>query len=56
MRAAIPVKEVRHIGTMGVFLNTLRSLEPGEFCALEKALCTIMPGVNCIDRWVLMNR
>lgn len=53
MRAANPVKEVRHIGLMGEdlasFLNTLKTLEPRQFDAVEKALHTIMPNVEGID-------
>jgi predicted ATPase len=50
MRAANPVKEVRHIGLMGEelasFLNTLKALDPMQFKAVEKALRTIMPNVE----------
>jgi predicted ATPase len=53
MRAANPVKEVRHIGLMGeelpAYLNTLRALEPRQFDAVEKALRTILPQVDGID-------
>lgn len=53
MRAANPVKEVRHIGLMGeelpAYLNTLRALEPRQFNAVEKALKTIMPQIDGID-------
>jgi predicted ATPase len=53
MRAANPVKEVRHIGLMGeelpAFLNTLKALDPRQFHALEKALHTIMPTIEGID-------
>lgn len=53
MRAAGPVKEVRHIGLMGeelaAFLNTLRVLDPPQFKAVEKALHTILPNVEGID-------
>ncbi len=53
MRAANPVKEVRHIGLMGeelpAYLNTLRALEPRQFAAVEKALKTILPQVDGID-------
>ncbi len=52
MRAINPVKEVRHIGLMGEelasFLNTLKALDPKQFGAVEKALRTIMPGVEGI--------
>jgi predicted ATPase len=40
MRAANPVKEVRHIGLMGeelaAFLNTLNALDPRQFQAVKK--------------------
>jgi predicted ATPase len=53
MRAVNPVKEVRHIGLMGEdlasFLNTLQTLEPRQFHAVEKALHTIIPNVDGID-------
>lgn len=53
MRAMSPVKEVRHIGLMGeelaTFLNTLRALDARQFGAVEKALRTIMPGIQKID-------
>ena len=53
MRAANPVKEVRHIGLMGenlaAFLNTLRALKPKQFEAVEKALHTLMPNVDGIE-------
>ena len=53
MRAANPVKEVRHIGLMGedlaAFLNTLRARKPQQFSAVEKALRTFLPGVDGID-------
>lgn len=53
MRAANPVKEVRHIGLMGeelpAYLNTLRALEPRQFDAVEKALTTILPQIDGID-------
>lgn len=52
MRAANPVKEVRHIGLMGEelasFLNTLKALDERQFKAVEKALRTIMPNVQGI--------
>lgn len=52
MRAANPVKEVRHIGLMGEelasFLNTLKALDPRQFQAVEKALRMIMPSVQGI--------
>lgn len=53
MRAANPVKEVRHIGLMGeelpAFLNTLKALDPRQFKAVEKALHMIMPAIEGID-------
>lgn len=53
MRAANPVKEVRHIGLMGeelaAFLNTLRALDPKQFEAVEKALHTLMPNIDGIE-------
>ncbi len=53
MRAANPVKEVRHIGLMGEelapFLNTLRALDERQFRNVEKALHLIIPSVNGID-------
>ena len=52
MRAATPVKEVRHIGAMGEdlasFLNTLKVLEPRKFDGVERALRTIMPNIESI--------
>jgi predicted ATPase len=53
MRAANPVKEVRHIGLMGeelaAFLNTLKALDSPQFKAVEKALRMIMPNIEGID-------
>ena len=53
MRAANPVKEVRHIGSMGeelaAFLRTLQALEPRQFDAIEKALRTVMPNIEGIE-------
>ena len=53
MRAANPVKEVRHIGLMEeelpAYLNTLKALEPRQFNAVEKALKALLPQVNGID-------
>jgi predicted ATPase len=53
MRAANPVKEVRHIGLMGeelaAFLNTLKTIEPKQFGAIEKALHTLIPNVDGIE-------
>jgi predicted ATPase len=53
MRAANPVKEVRHIGLMGeelaAFLNTLRAVDPEQFKAVERALHTLVPRIQKID-------
>ncbi len=53
MRAANPVKEVRHIGLMGeelpAFLNTLKVLDPSQFNAVERALSTIVPNIEGIE-------
>lgn len=53
MRAATPVKEVRHIGLMGedlaAFLNTLRATENRQFRAIERALHTLVPRVTRIE-------
>ena len=53
MRAANPVKEVRHIGLMGeelaAFLNTVKADNPRQFRAIEKALHTLMPNVDGIE-------
>ena len=53
MRAAGPVKEVRHIGLMGeelaAFLNTLQARQPAQFKAVEKALHTVLPNVDGIE-------
>ena len=53
MRAANPVKEVRHMGLMGeelaAFLNTLRTQQPKQFKAVEKSLRVIMPSVDGIE-------
>jgi len=53
MRAAGPVREVRHIGLMGEdlasYLNTLRALDEAQFRALEKTLQSIIPSVSGID-------
>ncbi len=47
MRAANPVKEVRHIGLVGeelaAFLNTVRATAPRQFASIEKALHTLLP-------------
>jgi predicted ATPase len=52
MRAPTSVKEVRHIGSMGeelaAFLNTLRSLDPRQFEAVEKALHSLIPSISGI--------
>ena len=53
MRAANPVKDVRHIGLMGEeltsFLNTLKSLDPNQFEAVEKALHVLLPNIEGIE-------
>ena len=53
MRAANPVKEVRHLGLMGeelaAFLNTMKALDKGRFAAVEKALQALMPQVSGIE-------
>lgn len=53
MRAANPVKEVRHIGQMGEelasFLNTLKATEPKQFKGVEKALHMLMPNIEGIE-------
>ena len=53
MRAANPVKEVRHLGLMGeelaAFLNTMKSLDANRFKAVEKALHTILPNFDGIE-------
>jgi len=52
MRAATSVKEVRHVGLMGeelvAYLNTLRSLDPRQFTAVEKAMHALIPSVTGI--------
>ena len=53
MRAANPVKEVRHLGLMGeelaAFLNTMKALDPRRFTAVEKALHALMPQISGIE-------
>ncbi len=53
MRAANPVKEVRHIGLMGeelpAFLNTLKALDRRQFEAVEKALHVMIPDIEHIE-------
>ena len=53
MRAASPVKETRHIGTMGEdlasFLNTLKASAPSQFEGVEKALRLLIPSMQGID-------
>lgn len=52
MRAANPVKEVRHIGLMGeelaAFLNTMKATDPKQFEGIEKALHALMPSIDGI--------
>ena len=53
MRAANPVKEVRHIGLMGeelaAFLNTVKATDPRQFRGIEKALHALMPNIDGIE-------
>ena len=53
MRAANPVKEVRHIGLMGEelasFLNTLKATDPKQFKGVERALHMLMPNIDGIE-------
>ncbi len=53
MRAANPVKEVRHLGLMGdelaAFLNTMKALDGRRFAAVEKALQALMPQISGIE-------
>lgn len=53
MRAANPVKEVRHIGLMGeelaAFLNTLKAVDSKQFKGVQKSLGHIIPHVTGID-------
>ena len=53
MRAANPVKEVRHIGLMGedlaAFLNTVQANAPRQFRNIEKALRVLMPNIDGIE-------
>ena len=53
MRAANPVKEVRHIGLMGeelaAFLNTMKATDAKQFRGVEKALHTLMPNIDGIE-------
>ena len=53
MRAANPVKEVRHIGLMGeelaAFLNTLKATDERQFRGIEKALHMLMPNIDGIE-------
>ena len=53
MRAAVPIKEVRHIGAMGeelaAFLTTLKARQPRQFEAVEKALSMMLPDVDGIE-------
>lgn len=53
MRAATPIKEVRHVGAMGeelaAFLITLKIRQPRQFQALEKALRMLLPDVDGIE-------
>ncbi len=53
MRAANPVKEVRHIGLMGeelaAFLNTMKVTDAKQFKGVEKALRALMPNIEGIE-------
>ncbi len=53
MRAANPVKEVRHIGLMGeelaAFLNTMKATDTRQFRGVEKALHALMPNIDGIE-------
>ena len=53
MRAATPIKEARHVGPMGeelaAFLVTLKTRQPRQFQALEKALRLLLPDVDGIE-------
>lgn len=53
MRAANPVKEVRHIGLMGEelasYLNTLRVYDPRQFQTVEKSLHQFLPNADGIE-------
>ena len=53
MRAANPVREVRHIGLMGeelaAFLNTMKATDARRFRGVEKALHTLMPSIDGIE-------
>lgn len=53
MRAAGPVKEVRHIGLMGeelaAHLNTLRAFKPRQFEDIEQAMRLLLPDVDGIN-------
>ena len=53
MRAANPVKEVRHIGLMGeelaAFLNTMKATDAKQFKGVEKALRALMPNIEGIE-------
>lgn len=53
MRAATPIKEVRHVGAMGeelaAFLITLKTRQPRQFEAMEKALKMLLPDVDGIE-------
>ena len=53
MRAATPIKEASHVGPMGeelaAFLVTLKTRQPRQFQALEKALRMLLPDVDGIE-------
>ena len=53
MRATNPVKEVRHIGSMGeelaAFLNTMEATNARQFEAINKALHALIPSVEGVS-------
>ncbi|MCY3658038.1 MAG: AAA family ATPase [Caldilineaceae bacterium] len=53
MRAANPVKEVKHIGLMGedlaAFLNSLKCASPKQFDSVERALKMLVPNIDGIE-------
>lgn len=53
MRAPTAAKEVRHLGMMGEelasFLNTIKSSDPKQFAAIERALRLLIPSITAIN-------
>lgn len=53
MRLPAPIKDVRHVGSMGediaAFFNTLQALDEPQFKAIEKALHMFIPSITGID-------